>query len=173
MEIRVIPAEEFDASVPVLAKILCECVADGASVHFLSDINQFSAEEFWRGIGKRNSAGELIILGAFVDGALAGTLSLILKTPPNQPHRGEVSKLLVSPQFRKRGLAKALMVEIEKKAIEFGRDLLVLDTNTGSAAETLYLGLGWQKIGEIPRYSLTPTGEPKPASFFYKELNRE
>lgn len=170
MEIRAIRGVEYETHIPDLAFILCECVAGGAAVHFTKDLDQAGAENFWRGVGKRNSAGELIILGAFVEGTLAGTVSLILNTPPNQPHRGEISKLLVSPRFRRLGIAKKLMQTVEKKAREHGRDLLVLDTNSKSEAENLYLSLGWQKIGEIPRYSLTPDGEPKPASFFYKEL---
>ena len=171
MNVRVIPANQFETHIPALARILCECVADGAAVHFLNDLDQAGAEEFWRSVGERYSAGELLVLGAFVDEALAGTVSLILNTPPNQPHRAEISKLLVSTRFRRMGIAKALMQAVEAEAKIYKRDLLILDTNTESAAELLYLSLGWQKIGEIPRYSLTPDGRPKPASFFYKDLS--
>lgn len=65
------------------------------------------------------------------------------------------------------------MIKLEEKAIEIGKDLLVLDTLTGSGAEALYESLGWIRVGEIPRYALTPGGEPKATLVFYKELQHK
>lgn len=170
IEIRALSSVEVSAHLPDLAQILRECVADGASVHFLKDINQDSAEIFWGDVLKKTISNEVVVLAALSDGVLAGTVSLLLNTPPNQKHRAEVSKFLVSPRFRRLGIGKSLMLALERLAVEYGRDLLVLDTATGSAAEKLYLTLGWKKVGEIPRYALTPEGIPAAATYFYKEL---
>ena len=170
VEIKVLSSEEVRTHLSGLAQILRECVADGASVHFLKDIDQGSAENFWREVLKKANSGEVVVLAALSDGVLAGTVSLLLNTPPNQKHRAEVSKFLVSPRFRKLGIGKSLMLALESLALEYGRDLLVLDTATGSAAEKLYQTLGWKKVGEIPRYALTPDGIPAAATYFYKEL---
>jgi ribosomal protein S18 acetylase RimI-like enzyme len=94
-----------------------------------------------------------------------------LATPPNQQHRAEVLKLLVHPWARRRGIARALMLAIEAVAQAEGRTLLTLDTWTGSAAEVLYLSLGYVAAGVIPRYargSLTP--ELEPTTIMYKHL---
>src|ERR1043166_8854328 len=111
------------------------------------------------------------VLVARVDGGIVGTVQIDLAVPPNQRHRAEVLKLLVHPTARRRGIARALMVAIERAAQAEGRTLLTLDTWTGSAAENLYRSLGYTVVGVIPRYargSLTP--ELEPATFMYKEL---
>ncbi len=110
------------------------------------------------------------MLGAFDEEVLVGTVTLVLDMPPNQQHRADVSKLLVSPHHRRRGIARALMKEVEKLAQREKRILLVLDTGTGSGAESLYSDLNWIKVGEIPRYSLEINGELLAASYFYKEV---
>ncbi len=173
MVVRALTASELEAAVPSLARILCECVADGASVGFMSDLTQSQAEDYWREISTKSKAGKLIVFGAFDDAELVGTASLITDTPPNQPHRADVAKVLVRPTYQRRGIAKALMIAVEKKALEVGKDLLVLDTLTGSGAEALYASLGWIRVGEIPRYALTPNGEPRATMVLYKELVRK
>ena len=75
---------------------------------------------------------------------------------PNQPHRAEVRKLMVHPDFRRQGIAKALMAEIEQHAINLGRTLLTLDTRTGDSAQSLYTSLGYITVGAVPGYCLDP-----------------
>lgn len=173
MDVRAFSTSELEEHVTALAQILCECVADGASVSFMSDLTQEQAEDYWRGTVMKSKADELIVFGAFIDEVLTGTATLITGTPPNQPHRADVAKVLVRPKYQRRGIAKALMIEVGKKALGIGKDLLVLDTLTGSGAEALYAGLGWVRVGEIPRYALTPAGEPKATMVFYKELDQK
>jgi len=170
VEIRVLSAVEMEKLLPSFAEILCESVLSGASMHFLADITQEMSEDFWRGVLKKVQNNSARVLGAFDQGVLSGTVTLVLDTPPNQQHRADVSKLLVSSQYRRRGIARALMSELEKVAQQEKRTLLVLDTGTGSGAEFLYLELGWIKVGEIPRYSLEMNGELLASSYFYKEL---
>lgn len=170
IDIRALSADDVELFLPRLAEILCECVRDGASVHFLGDITQEMAEDFWQKVLGKARTKAVSVLGAFDEGVLAGTVTLLLEMPPNQQHRADVSKLLVSPQHRRKGIARALMMELEKLAKHERRQLLVLDTGTGSGAESLYLGLDWIKVGEIPRYSLEISGELLAASYFYKEL---
>ncbi len=99
-----------------------------------------------------------------------GTVQLITDQPENQPHRADVAKLLVHEKARRKGAAMALMEALEAVAREKGRTVLVLDTSTGSGAETFYQRAGWQKVGEIPRYALMPDGEMNGTSVFYKFL---
>jgi GNAT superfamily N-acetyltransferase len=171
--VRVLTRDSLTDNIPGLVDILIECVLEGASIGFLSDLTLEQALEYWQKVSSRFSHSELIVLAAFVDGNLAGTVQLVLSPQPNQPHRADVAKLLVSPRFRRLGIASALMQKIEELALDVGRDLLVLDTLTGTGAELLYLGLGWTKIGEIPRYALLPEGgEPLPTSIFFKSLKK-
>jgi hypothetical protein len=45
-----------------------------------------------------------------------------------------------------------------------------LDTETGSAAEEVYKKLGYEEYGKIPKYGLSPAGDLKDGTFFYKQL---
>ena len=89
---------------------------------------------------------------------------------PNQPHRGDLKKLLVHRSARGRGLARLLMEAAEREAARRGKTLLVLDTATGSDAEAIYPRLGWEPVGVIPDYALWPEGGPCATTFFYKRV---
>jgi GNAT superfamily N-acetyltransferase len=99
-----------------------------------------------------------------------GTVQLVLDQPENQPHRAEVSKMLVSRNARRRGVGAALMSEAEKVARECGKSLLVLDT-ASAEAERLYERQGWQRCGVIPDFALLPAGGFCATTFFYRVLS--
>jgi GNAT superfamily N-acetyltransferase len=134
-------------------------VEGGASPSFMTPYGKPQAEEFFRKVIQGVEAGERILLAAFLDAKLAGTVQIVTATPPNQPHRADVAKLLVLRSARRHGLAVALMRHAEECAREAGRTLLVLDTCAGGAAENLYESLGWVRAGVIPRYALMPDGK--------------
>ena len=111
------------------------------------------------------------ILVARQNGRIVGTVQLDLDTPPNQPHRAEVTKLLVHPEARRQGIARQLMVALEEAARSARRTLLTLDTWTGSHAEQLYRSLGYTVVGVIPRYARgSITKELDGTTIMYKEL---
>jgi ribosomal protein S18 acetylase RimI-like enzyme len=101
---------------------------------------------------------------------ICGTAQLVLALPPNQPHRADVSKVLVHRRMRRQGVGAALMRAVEVTARACGKDLLVLDTVTGGDAQRLYERLGWRRVGDIPRYALMPTGEPCSTTYYYRDL---
>jgi GNAT superfamily N-acetyltransferase len=94
---------------------------------------------------------------------------VVLAQPENQPHRGDVSKMLVRRRARKQGLGALLMRAAEQAAKASGKTLLVLDTASADA-ERLYEREGWQRCGTIPGYALLPNGDPCDTVYFYKQL---
>ena len=104
------------------------------------------------------------------DTGIVGTVQLVLRQPENQPHRADLSKMLVHRRARRRGLGAALLEAAEQAARECGKTLLVLDTNTGSDAERLYARMGWVRVGTIPGYSVQPRGGLRSTTLFYKTL---
>ncbi len=89
---------------------------------------------------------------------------------PSKRHHAEVSKVLVDPQFRRAGVARALMAEIERRAAAAGRWLITLDT-AGDAAEALYRSLVYELAGAIPLYARDAFEERYDATrFMYKDL---
>lgn len=166
MDIRPLDAGAREA----LADLLVEAVAHGGSVSFMHPLARPAALDFWDRALAAAARGERRVLGAFEDGALAGTVTLHLDCPPNQPHRGEIAKLMVRVDRRGRGVAAALMRAAEAAALEAGRTLLVLDTASEGGAAGLYEGLGWTYAGEIPDYALKPHGGLVGTRLYWKRL---
>src|ERR1700694_4249140 len=142
----------------MLSEILIEVVANGGSVSFMHPLEPETAAAFWDGALAAAGRGERVVLGAWDGEVLAGTVTLLLDCPPNQPHRAEIAKLMTRLSHRGRGVAAALMHAAEAVAAEAGRTLLVLDTATDGGASGLYEQLGYTLTGEIPDYALKPHG---------------
>ena len=153
-----------------LAEILRACVDAGAAVSFLAPLAVDRARAFYRRLASEVAAGGRILLAGWVDGVLAGMVTLDLVTPQNQPHRADVQKLLVHPDARRHGLARHLMAALEAEAGGVGRRLLTLDTRADDAAEPLYRSLGYHEAGRIPRYALNSDGTLHDTVLFWKEL---
>jgi ribosomal protein S18 acetylase RimI-like enzyme len=142
-----------------IAEILHACVHDGANVGFVLPFDMDAARDFWlQKIGPGLAANTRIVLLAKLDNQVAGTVQLNLDTPPNQPHRADVSKLLVHPKHRMFGVGRALMQQIESYGVNAGRRLLTLDTAT-DVAENLYISIGYERAGHIPGYAREPNAD--------------
>ena len=132
---------------------------------------QSEAEAFYSRVAVGVAAGERILLAAFIGGKLVGTVQILTAMPPNQPHRAEISKLLVLRSARGRGVARSLVEEAERQAVSAGKTLLVLDTATGDKAERLYESLDWVKAGVIPKFALFPDGTWTDTTIFWKSFD--
>lgn len=153
-----------------LSSMLIACVAEGAGVSFLPPLDRATARAFWRATARDVATGAKVLLGGWVNGVLAGTVTLHLATPQNQAHRADVAKLLVDPAFRRHGLASRLMARVEQAAQAAGRSLLTLDTQAGDAGEALYRRLGWHEAGRIPGYALHASGSFIDTVLFWKRV---
>jgi ribosomal protein S18 acetylase RimI-like enzyme len=155
-----------------LTGVLHACVAAGASVNFVLPFSRNEAAAFWlQKVHPALKSGVRLLLVARMGEDLAGTVQLDLDTPPNQAHRAEVSKLLVHPDFRRRGIARRLMQAVEAEALVAGRTLLTLDTRTGDSAEPLYRSLGFVAAGTIPGFCrATDADRLDSTTYMYKAL---
>lgn len=159
-----------EAQIKQLADVLIDCVEGGASVSFMDPLTRERAEAFWRRVADGVHAGQRALVVAEDDRGICGTVQLLLDLPENQPHRADVAKMLVHRRARRQGVGAALMHAAEATARDCGRTVLVLDTVTGGDAERLYTRLGWQRVGEVPKYALMPRGEFCSTTFFYRDL---
>jgi len=160
-----------EAELQALADLLIDCVEGGASVSFMHPLARPRAVAFWRRVVDEAASGQRALLVAQDAGGIVGSVQLVLDLPENQPHRADLSKMLVLRRARRRGLGAALMRAAEASARECGKTLLVLDTASDTAAR-LYARLGWQRCGVIPGYALLPQGGLCDTIFFYRELPR-
>lgn len=167
--------EAVEDLIAVLGDVLIDCVEGGASVGFMSPLDRVRAQTFFRGALESADRGERVVLVADVvaeDGSMSvvGTVQVVFASAENQPHRGDISKMLVHRNGRRRGVGERLMIAAEAAAREAGRTLLVLDTAT-DAAERLYERLGWQRVGAIPDFALGPEGDLVATSFYFKRTS--
>jgi predicted acetyltransferase/GNAT superfamily N-acetyltransferase len=150
-----------------LADLLVDSVANGASVGFLWPLDRAEVSEYWRGV-VASIDEDFFLFVAEIDGRVVGSVQLERCRKQNGRHRAEVQKLFVHSGYRGRGISSRLLAAAESQAREMGCSLLVLDTEAGSNAESVYRHLGWQKSGEIPMYAGKPSGELIPTAYYYK-----
>ncbi|EIZ8956199.1 GNAT family N-acetyltransferase [Cronobacter sakazakii] len=169
--VRRLSAAEIPTHLDSLCDVLTDCVEGGASVSFMLPFSVEKARAFWLDVAKSAARDERVVLAAFdAQGKAVGTVQLILSQPENQPHRADVSKLLVHRRARRAGIAQALMETLESEARRAGKTVLVLDTSTGSDAERFYSRHQWERVGVIPHYALMPDGSPCGTTLFFKQL---
>lgn len=161
--------ELSEAQLQGLATLLIDCVDGGASVSFMHPLQPARALAFWQGVAAGVARGERALLVVEDGEGIAGTVQLVLDQPENQPHRADLSKMLVHRRARRQGLGAALMRAAEAVAVECGKSLLVLDT-ASAEAERLYLRQGWVPCGMVPGYALLPHGGLCDTRFFYRLL---
>jgi predicted GNAT family acetyltransferase len=152
-----------------LSEVLCDCVEGGASVSFMQPFSLEQARQFWRGVAASVARGERALLVAEHAGRIVGTVQVVLAQPDNQPHRGDVAKMLVARGARRHGAGAMLMEAAEAAARAAGKTLLVLDTASADA-ERLYQRMGWTRLGVIPGYALLPQGGLCDTAYYYRTL---
>lgn len=154
--------------IDALAALLIETVAHGGSVSFMHPLAPQKAEDFWRAAladeGRR-------VLGVWSGDVLAGTVTLILGLPENQPHRAEIAKMMVARAHRGQGIGKRLLAAAEAEARAEGRSHLLLDTASEGGAAGFYEKAGFNFSGEVPGYALKPHGGLTATRFYWKRLD--
>jgi GNAT superfamily N-acetyltransferase len=171
-EIISLAAPVAESALDQLADVLVDCVEGGASVSFMSPFSHAQGLAFFRKVAGSVAAGDTVLLAAMLDGRIVGTVQLGLDTPPNQPHRADIKKMLVHRAARGHGIGAALMAEAEEEARRRGRWLVVLDTVPGENGHRLYLRAGWTQTGLVPDYALFPDGRLCDTAIMWKRLEK-
>ena len=166
-EIRVPPSLELFSE---LVELLQDAVTGGASIGWTTVPNTREARNYWTAVLEAVGRGERQLFVATDNHVCAGAIQLALAAKPNARHRGEVEKLLVHSQYRRRGTGRALLAALEKAAAARGRTLLVLDTIAGTPAEQLYRQAGYQLVGNVPGYAQSTKGVFEATAIYYRQL---
>jgi GNAT superfamily N-acetyltransferase len=153
-----------------LSALLIDVVALGAGVSFLHPLLREDADQFWLGQETDVQSGKTIMFGAFIDGALIGTVQLKRAWAPNQPHHSDVAKLLVHSAHRRNGIATHLMRALEDKARALNQTLITFDCSAHGHVEAFYKKLGYICVGHYPDYALSSLGVMEDTALFYKKL---
>jgi len=153
-----------------LCDVLIDCVEGGASVNFMWPMTRAKAETYWRGVADSLARNErAVVIAEDERGEILGTAQAVWAPQENQPHRADLSKMLVRRNARRHGVGALVLAAAEAAARDAGRTLLVLDT-ASAEAERLYERGGWQRVGTVPRFALLPDGPYCSTVIFYKDL---
>jgi len=173
MRIESLTSNDLDAALPDLTEILHACVNKGASVSFIEPFGPEDARAFWHDkVFPSVRDGATLLMIARSEDKIVGTVQLQIAMPPNQAHRCEVAKLLVHPEFRKRGIATLLMEMLESEARTLRKSLITLDTRSGDQAEPLYIMLNYKIAGRIPNFArATDSDRLDSTTYMYKILS--
>jgi acetyltransferase len=171
MNIRSLNANEAQELLPQLFALLKDSVDTGASIGFILPLSQEEGMAYWNKRIAVLEAGESIMLIVEMGGQIVGTGQLAIESRANGRHRAEVQKVLTHSEFRRRGIGKAIMLGLEKAAIERNLRLLFLDTRRGDPSELLYQNIGYEKAGIIPEYVINENGSFEDTVIYYKLLS--
>ncbi|KAI0450441.1 acyl-CoA N-acyltransferase [Xylaria acuta] len=167
--------------VPYLAAIHAACIHhDKMVATFLPPLDNNKLLAYWREMIRDVGAGTRLVViqldesepGSVAKGAeLKGVVMLRMPQTETFTHQGHLEKLMVSPSYRQRGAARAMIRFLETEAVHRGRKLIMLSTEVGSPAETIYPKLGYAAYGRVPRCCIGPSGNMVDDVFFYKQLS--
>ena len=149
-----------------LTELLVACVNDGASLGFHAPLSPARARAWWSALPRQG----LTLLVARRDDHVVGSVQLLEAESDNGRHRAEVAKLLVHPNWRRRGIASALMAALEEEARAAGKTLLVLDTREGDPSNALYRSLGYTVAGRVPGWARDSAGTLSTTVFWFKQI---
>jgi GNAT superfamily N-acetyltransferase len=119
--------------IPSIARLHATCITtDHTLATFLPPLSHDKILASWREWSSQVEAGTRVIVVQLTGGddpdskeEVAGVASLYMPETETGAHRCEVGRLLVSPEFRKRGLARKMMAVLEDVARERGRWMVV------------------------------------------------
>src|SRR4051794_39550012 len=113
IRIHRLTAQAAYAELDALADVLFDCVDGGASVSFVAPFERGDARAFFERLLPEVAAGPGGLPAPEGGAPPVGTVQLTPASPPNQPHRADIAKLLVRRDSRGRGVARMLMEAAE------------------------------------------------------------
>ena len=124
---------------------LCEAYDDDVTPEALLETSEELRLTFEGAFG---ATTEDSFIGAWDGGTLVGAILVVRESPwDDAPDGPFVVDLIVAPDYRRRGIATALVSEVAARCSQWGFDTLALrlDTRHGGARE-LYSVLGFEEI---------------------------
>ena len=131
--------------IPALAALSLEAYGDDVTPEALLETSEELRLTFEGAFG---ATTEDSFIGAWDGGTLVGAILVVRESPwDDAPDCPFVVDLIVAPDYRRRGIATALISEVATRCSRWGFDSLALrlDTRHGGARE-LYSVLGFEEI---------------------------
>ncbi|PNP38862.1 hypothetical protein TGAMA5MH_09086 [Trichoderma gamsii] len=161
-----------------LRDLLQHCIndePDTSSLGFLAPLTDHTADSYWLELTSTvtgpDATTTLLIATPPSSDKVVATVQLARMPKETHTFKGEIRKLMVHPDYRRHGLGKWMMDEVERVAREeFALEMLLLDTSKETPAREFYLKTGWTEWGICPNYAKSSSGVKHDCCFFVKDL---
>jgi GNAT superfamily N-acetyltransferase len=153
-----------------LVQLLIDAHASGMALGLVAPLTPERAAAEWEATADRLDPENRIMLGAYADGSLAGTVQVVRASAENGLHRAEIARFAIRCDMRGIGLGRALLDAAVERARGMGISLLWLSTHADTDSDRIYARLGWTRMGVMPGYSVNPDGAVVGNVFYYLEL---
>lgn len=170
MKITHFTPQQIETHLPEFIDMLTLTVNAGASIGWLAPLSEKDAQTYWQAVMTQVESGDKILLVAEKEDIVVGAVQLGLESRANGNHRAEVQKLMVHPDYRRQGIARQLMEQLDTSARNANVSLLVLDVRKSDPAETLYQQMSFTHVGDIPNYARSSNMKLDATAFYYKVL---
>ena len=163
-------AADCEALEPDLVRLTVDAVDGGAALGWERPMDPDDAARYWEARIPRFDGDDCALFAAFAGDDLVGAVQRERGRLPTHRHRADIAKLMVLRPWRRRGIARALMDELEDDAFVRGIETLVLDVRPGEPAEALYISSGFERTGVVPHAVKLADGTFEDAVYYCKLL---
>jgi GNAT superfamily N-acetyltransferase len=167
VEIRRLAAAEVLERKSEFLELLRDAVESGGTIGFLLPADEDKLDRYWTGVAREMEAGERELFAAFEDNKVVGSLQLAYEKAESVSHRADLQKLFVLRDYRRRGIARSLLIEALHRMPALGLLMFTITTRHDSPTERLVDALRFTRWGVMPHYGVTPDGVLHDASMYY------
>jgi len=123
------------------------------TIGFIEPLSQDSGRELLNGLHKNLVQKHQYLLVARSGDVFVGMVILTPNRLPNCRHLAELTRCIIHPQFRGKGILQEATLKVITKCEELKLDRLVLDVRTQSQGYGLWNKLGFEPFGLLEDYA--------------------
>ena len=128
-------------------------IKDESILGYQNELNANDSVQIQQEIAWKVENGEQELMFAKYHGKVVGMVLLTPSKLPNCAHRVELSKGLISPDYRNKGILQKALLEIGLRARSKGYDQIVLDVRANTRSETVWRKAGFSQYGLLKDYA--------------------
>lgn len=162
------------ATLPVytseLASLLVDTIAQGVPMGFEPLLSPQIAQNFFHDLRPQITKQLVMLWIARDSSGVVGTVQLKIDEPSAKTQSGSVNTLLVHQAVRRSGIARKMMCELEKMALDFRCHMLSSDLQSGTEAESFYRSQGYRCRSSLRAHSASHHQGTRSDVVYYKPL---